>query len=625
MSILNKYKRWVPMLIIDTSNQLDMVLSQDHTQTIPVDTNNGILNTDCLISYIDMNNPNCIFDGGVTSLTEINGKKIDYENSIADFCELNDIKLTGIDNGLVSFDKIFGYSNITNKEFYKLMTEYKMFLESGDTRLTLYEVTGNTGHYTYGTRYVDNGKEKYYALSGGFLQGFFKMHGFNYQTLPQHIENTWNLEFVLRPRNYEYRKPYLDKEENGEALNLIYPDNKGIFFYMGTRSENKFSQFYKNNMDSYPIRQGYEELCNEDMNGQYFHNGKTKEDAKRRSNLESCLTVASLYIPFEFLNYEHVCGCGYTGSYKGTLKSIVDNNNNIQQGSDYEYEDYVIDDIDLSDFTINTTFEGKPIDTNSIVEFITDNKYLLFNRAKHGYTAKTFEKDADYTFILSGITREYQKNAYLLFNRTKNGYTTKNIDNWFSSNEYQELENGTYDITKDIIGNAFALQIKDDGSIGYKYLVRDCESEHKIKIESEFSYPGIITDDKWNVVNVMFSILNGNVDNCGTPYGKRKMRIYVYVNGMLKLVSKELDEFNFHELDDSFDKQEGVPYNISLGGGSQGLMESIWTNRKQMFKYVLPIEQNFAGTFIGDIRSFKFYNCKMESAQIKNNYYYEMN
>lgn len=624
MSILNKYKRWVPMLTIDTSNQLDMVLSQDHTQTIPVDTNNGILNTDCLISYIDMNNPNCIFDGGVTSLTEINGKKIDYENSIADFCELNDIKLTGIDNGLISFDKIFGYSNITNKEFYELMTEYKMFLESGDTRLTLYEVTGNTGHYSYGTKYV-NGDEKYYALSGGFLQGFFKMHGFNYQTLPQHIENTWNLEFVLRPRDYEYRKPYLDKEENGEALNLIYPDNKGIFFYMGTRSENKFSQFYKNNMDSYPIRPGYEELCNEDMNGQYFHNGKTKEDAKRRSNLENYLTVASLYIPFEFLNNEHVCGCGYTGSYKGTLKSIVDDNNNIQQGSDYEYEDYVIDDIDLSDFTINTTFEGKPIDTNSIVEFITDNKYLLFNRTKHGYTAKTFEKDADYTFILSGITKEYQKNAYLLFNRTKNGYTTKNIDNWFSSNEYQELENGTYDITKDIVGNAFALQIKDDGSIGYKYLVRDCESEHKIKIESEFSYPGIITDDEWNVVNVMFSILNGNVDNCGTPYGKRKMRIYVYVNGMLKLVSKELDEFNFHELDDSFDKQEGVPYNISLGGGSQGLMESIWTNRKQMFKYVLPIEQNFAGTFIGDIRSFKFYNCKMESAQIKNNYYYEMN
>ena len=76
MSILNKYKRWVPMLTIDTSNQLDMVLSQDHTQTIPVDTNNGILNTDCLISYIDMNNPDCIFDGGVTSLTEINGKKI---------------------------------------------------------------------------------------------------------------------------------------------------------------------------------------------------------------------------------------------------------------------------------------------------------------------------------------------------------------------------------------------------------------------------------------------------------------------------------------------------------------------------------------------------------------------
>ena len=92
----------------------------------------------------------------------------------------------------------------------------------------------------------------------------------------------------------------------------------------------------------------------------------------------------------------------------------------------------------------------------------------------------------------------------------------------------------------------------------------------------------------------------------------------------MKLVSKELPEFDFHELDDTFDKQEGVPFNISLGGGSQGLMESIWTNRKQMFKYILPIEENFAGTFMGDIRSFKFYTCKMESAQIKNNFIYEL-
>ena len=38
-----------------------------------------------------------------------------------------------------------------------------------------------------------------------------------------------------------------------------------------------------------------------------------------------------------------------------------------------------------------------------------------------------------------------------------------------------------------------------------------------------------------------------------------------------------------------------------------------------------PIEKNFAGTFIGYIRSFKIYNCFMEQLIIENNYKWEKN
>jgi len=619
MSILNKYKRWVPMLTINTVNQWDMVLSQDHTPTIPLD---GSLNEDCLISYIDMEKDECIF--GQESSADTPGV-ISLENytydGVSEECELNDIKLTGLDNGLISFERIFGTNEITNEQFYKLMTEYKMDLPSGDTRLTLYEVTGNTGRYSYGTEYVNDERGRYYAFKGGFLQGFYKLYGFNYQTLPQYIENTWNLEFVIRPRDYENEQPYIDKLENGEALNGIYPENKGIFFFMGARAENKFAQFYTNNMDEYPIRPGYKELCPQSQDGQYIHNNNSNASKKRKERtelLDSLWILNFLYRPFETDDGIYSCGCQMGESYKNVLESISKN------GCTYVDDDYVCEDWDISDFDITETSEGHPIKSDNYIEIESDNKYLLFNRTPSGYTTKTFPEDQDIKFLFTGTTREYKTNQYLLFNRTKNGYTTKTIGDYFDSEEYKNDKTKYYNIRKDIIGNAFALKINDDGSIGYRYMVKDCDAPSGYSIEEEYSFPGIVKKDEWNVVNVMFTILNGVLDDCGVPMGKRRMRMYIYVNGFLKMVSKELPEFDFHELDDTFDKQEGVPFNISLGGGSQGLMESIWTNRKQMFKYVLPIEQNFAGTFMGDIRSFKFYTCKMDITKIKNNFIHEI-
>ena len=55
------------------------------------------------------------------------------------------------------------------------------------------------------------------------------------------------------------------------------------------------------------------------------------------------------------------------------------------------------------------------------------------------------------------------------------------------------------------------------------------------------------------------------------------------------------------------EKQETVPYNISLGGGSLGLLETILPNYYAISDYILPIERDFCGTFMGDIKSFKMY------------------
>ena len=101
------------------------------------------------------------------------------------------------------------------------------------------------------------------------------------------------------------------------------------------------------------------------------------------------------------------------------------------------------------------------------------------------------------------------------------------------------------------------------------------------------------------------------------------MKIYIYVNGYLKFVSKELPEFNFRALDTVKEKQEGVPFNISVGGGTQGLCDSVWLDYWKAFEKILPIEKHFAGTFIGDIKVFRFYTCKMAYAEIRNNWLYD--
>ena len=98
------------------------------------------------------------------------------------------------------------------------------------------------------------------------------------------------------------------------------------------------------------------------------------------------------------------------------------------------------------------------------------------------------------------------------------------------------------------------------------------------------------------------------------------MKIMIYVNKYLVFVSKPLDAFRFKEIDEVSQKQEGVPYNISLGGGSIGLLESILPNYYAISDYILPIERDFCGTFMGDIKSFKIYGGNINYNTIKNNF-----
>lgn len=480
MSVLNEYKPYSSQLIIQTKNQLDFVLSDCTNPTIEL---NSGLTTRGMITYFDFRRKKTA------------NERYKYNSCSTSEVVLNDITLTGYDNGFLNND--FTGNSITIEN---------------DCTLKLHEVNGNTGIFSYDCEYIIKGieDENYYSFNGGFLQGFYKLEGFDYNVLPNVIDNAIEMEFVIRPRS--------DYRSCGQIINNLFSGNtNGIFFYIGTRAENKFSLYY---------------------------NGE------------------------------------------------------------------------LSGLTIETTNEERPLYTNEINEVLTDNKYLFFNRTTNGFTTNTWQEGD--SVLLTDTKPQKTINYYTIFNRTENGVTTNTYDSKSISinNEYNNI--------KDLTDNAFALKYNEDGSISYRYLIKSCDNENGYEIIEEKTASDIINVNKWNIVHVRYQILNGNITECDEHSLGRKMRIFIYVNGYLKLVSKELPEFDFRALNDSYDKQESVPYNISLGGGTQGLIDALTPDKTMPFSFVSTLEKNFCGTFIGDMRSFKIYNEPLECHEIKNNYLFEM-
>lgn len=633
MSILNKYKKWRDIIHLLLDKYLDFVLSEDNTPSVPV---NGKMVEKCLSVYIDASLPECIEEKGVVSV-----KDYAYDACINDGATLLDIGFTGIDNGLITYE----VGNISNKDFYNIFTKSKIVIPKDDCRLHLNAVSGNSGEYVYNYRYVDDSETEspYYELKGGFFQGFYKLHGFDYQVLPLYIEDEWNVEITIRPKDYE---------TNRLILNNTHEDTDGFIFYMGTRAENKFLRVYNCDYSDYPNRHDeydykdkaslmaeqyflpddyydpyeneplsfYEDkYCNylEQIYGDDVCDGKPDKLAINKK----CLSIAEFFTNMYNDPYPSLCGCDNISKKKSSDDcssyakeknyfaddSLSDDENN--KGYAVTCDDY-LDSMDLSKVTLQTS-NNRPINERGYYEISTDNKFLTYDRTCSGLKAP--DKGEDVEYIYTGITHNFRENPFLLFNRTCTGYTTHNIDLYYATED-------KYDFLPDLKGNCFGIRVRKDGSIGYRYFMKNCDGENGYTIEEEYSFPNIVKKDVWNTINIKFKIINGSTDECGIPYGQRKMKIYIYVDGYLKMISKELNEFNFRALDDIPEKQEGVPFNISVGGGTQGLCDSIWLDYYTAFEKKLPIETYFAGSFIGDIRTFRFYTCDLEFNEIKNNY-----
>lgn len=636
---------------------------------------------------------------------------ITWDEAINDGVLLKDIGFTGIDNGIIQYQK----DRITNSDFLKILTGSTYDIESGDTRFFMTPITGNTQNFIYPMFLETEENKKYISFKGGFYQGFYKLFGFNYQVLPNGPDLEWNLQFRIRPRS--------DYDVERGTINEIHPENNGIFFFMGTRAENKFINMYKTDSaitDTMKIEsmendgyldpsasiqnhivepQDYTSDIEEEVNpcenyfgDDYFDSGCTKPCNCKEPEIDPCEN----YFADDYLNKEDTepcergievifngdadgcnckgeeekeekprkvfprdtCECNITSipdykwhvsdlyTYKYDESSVNcckgkggcdkkeekvpdcscdeyyadDYFKDLECGGGKKYasEDYFKQDIKIEKEKIKDSI-GNLITKKGYYEIETDNKFLMFDRTPLGLTVKDWIEDTK--VILTGRNDWGNINYFPLMNRTKTGYTVNNIY------LYQEENSIPYNIYKDIKNNAFCLKITENGAIGYKYGVVECDEENKpyFTVKEEYSKDGIIKYNEWNDVVVKITILNPTInyrkDGTICPdinKGKRKMKLFFFVNGNLVFISEELTEFNFRELNDTYLKQEAVPFNISLGGGTQGLLESILPDYYQFLEYMFPMEKNFCGSFIGDISNFKIYNGYIDNITTRN-------
>jgi hypothetical protein len=127
-------------------------------------------------------------------------------------------------------------------------------------------------------------------------------------------------------------------------------------------------------------------------------------------------------------------------------------------------------------------------------------------------------------------------------------------------------------------------------------------------------------------VTVPWYIMTSRENNDATVAFFEEHNYFDYPKEAIKFFKQdELPMIDLRKLNEIDEKQETVPYNISLGGGTQGLINVVLPNYMIDPYRKYPLEKHFAGTFIGYFKSFKMYDGNLESFDIFNNFKYEMN
>ena len=220
------------------------------------------------------------------------------------------------------------------------------------------------------------------------------------------------------------------------------------------------------------------------------------------------------------------------------------------------------------------------------------------------------------TYVFTGITTS--ENNYLNsnqdVNKTHSSFSLPEQSTAIISNSVVQLDN--------IGNNVISFEITEDKKLKYKYI-----NEFGNLIQNES--PKTLDRVGWTIIDIVYKpydAINNYSELTYTCYSRRKGDLIFYVNGRSFWKIKNFDEFYFRKINNDKEKQIGVPFNISWGGGSFGLKHS-WHYSdfektdviQDPSKSNLFIEKYFDSSFSGNIQKLRVYDNALTSSEILHN------
>ena len=603
---LNSYYYKKYKVLLNSSNYFDLTLASDErdydeevvfSNDLIASNNGTILPIKIDLSSLN-NNPQNVIQFGeynqsntLVSSNFYNPNNVDL-NCYSAFTGLCDVGLVGTDNGL--------YTGLTGQTLYYSMgirDDYKFNPHYRDRRFKMVPVTG----YTRQPNVVFSGRPKntiyniesksastvgyYQELYGGFYQGFYKLKGYDYEVFPERVNKGWTMEAVIKPRQFDDYEIDTDTEE---YLNDVYPENAGTFFYFGARSENKFYHYATGTSESFS---GYSRITS----------GLTCIETCACAN--SAVTNSNCFgvYPQSTTSKTHSKNCNC-----GCLSETID-----ITSKPYDPK------IDVLSNALSIRLSGCAVNPVVVVKSIvtTGSCITTGSCSTTGLTYST-----GYTFDEYVSSPIYGTCNYNCDDNTEERWVY--ISAVFERYEYLEdcdllNKGGINDIRKE------TYQSSLDG-MSYKL------------ISPPQTHTGGTKEQKIHIINFNRKWY----DEVRYRLGDLK----IFVNGYLFMIIRNFEEIIPRELNTEKEKQIGVPYNISFGGGTQGLHENLifsscttpygpYIQDPELFpNNILSattlsglttdilLEQNFGGTFMGGISQFRMYTEPLDFTQIQHNY-----
>jgi len=561
------------------------VIGEDNSTLLPIniDLDSTLCNQKSTLSWGNYYSGNTLI-----SKTYYNPNNDDLSCETA--TTLCDIGLTATDNGL--YDKMSGESltftmGINDNEKFNphyYDRRFKLHPVTGYTNSPNQRFSGNTKQTLYNiVSKQDNDVGYYNELYGGFYQGFYKLFGYDYEVFPERVNKGWTSELLLKPRIVdEY-----SATTNQTFLNTVYTGNSGTFFFMGTRAENK-----------------------------YYHpaSGSPESDSgytRVTKALKDCFKT---------------CACSDTGVtnsecfkvYPQTATTITHNTGGCGSYTSSGSTKLQDPDEDLFSNGFSIRFSGDARNPKICVKYIKFTGDCITTGTCEN-TGVTYS--SGYTIVETCSTNTIYSDCVYT------GCTLSNQESWVMVSTVFERY-----LTID------KCDLLNWGGLG------DVRSE---------LYPSEINGASYNLIMPPQTHSGSTKENIRSYIksnykwfenrSRRMGDLKIYVNGYLFMTIENFEEIIPHELNTEKEKQLGVPFNISIGGGTQGLRESLIPSGctfggpyiqdpELMPNQILSgtslsglttdiiMEPTFGGTFMGGISQFRLYTEPLTPSQLQHNF-----